>query len=314
MRAVLKRFKEKNMAQLINKTQGFTVIPQTITRSDLSLKERGLLLTLLSLPNGWEYSIKGLSCILPEGRDSIRATVTSLEKKGYLLRIKTQDEKGLFQYDWEVFTEPQAKALEEANKPTVQGKAVNRVSGINHPVTENPLVEIAQKQTEDFVDYPLTEKPALDNPTLENPTQLNTKELNTKDKDDDNRAGNNPKKLFADRNRRVLTGYKWTPDSEVVYMLLNKLLEITAVTDKAFFKKLISVNEDALFRIYDSFCSKGLSNISSPESYLRKICTNVLKNTDKNTNDTHSTKKTVTKSTPKHNAEYWDVLAQELLG
>ena len=74
------------MAVLKNKTQGnYTLVSQNIMRdTNLSLTERGMLLTLLSLPDNWHLTLKGLSLILPDGRDKIAKTLNSLIDKGYL--------------------------------------------------------------------------------------------------------------------------------------------------------------------------------------------------------------------------------------
>ncbi|MCR4655340.1 MAG: hypothetical protein K5770_03815 [Lachnospiraceae bacterium] len=61
------------MAVLKNKTQGnYTIVSQNIMRDkNLSLTERGMLLTLLSLPDNWHLTIMGLCQILPDGKDKI---------------------------------------------------------------------------------------------------------------------------------------------------------------------------------------------------------------------------------------------------
>ena len=86
------------MARLKNKTQGnYTVVSQNIMRDrELSLTERGLLLTLLSLPDYWNLTIKGLSQILPDGKDKIQKTLNSLIAKGYVTRIQSRDSSGQF--------------------------------------------------------------------------------------------------------------------------------------------------------------------------------------------------------------------------
>lgn len=98
-------------SRLKNKTQRqYTNISNTIFRDkSLGLKERGLLTTLISLPDGWEYSIKGLMKIIPKnGKDSIQTAAMNLEKEGYLVRTPIKKANGQFDgYDWEIFDEPQ---------------------------------------------------------------------------------------------------------------------------------------------------------------------------------------------------------------
>lgn len=64
----------------------YTVIPEAITRDRrLGIKARGLLLTMLSLPDGWDFSISGLSKILADdGETTIRNALDALESCGYL--------------------------------------------------------------------------------------------------------------------------------------------------------------------------------------------------------------------------------------
>lgn len=137
------------MARLINKTQnGFTVVAQNITKDErLGMKERGLLVTLLSLPDNWEYSVLGLTRILPDGRDAIQASVRKLEEFGYIKRVQAKDEKGKFSgYDWEVTDVPFT----------------------GNPSTENPSTE-----------NPSAENPSAEKPSTENPPQLNNNKLIT---------------------------------------------------------------------------------------------------------------------------------------
>ena len=68
------------MAVLKNKTQGqYTMVSQRIMKDkSLSFTERGMLLTLLSLPDNWHLTIAGLSQILPDGKEKIAKTLNNL--------------------------------------------------------------------------------------------------------------------------------------------------------------------------------------------------------------------------------------------
>lgn len=61
---------------------------------ELSLKAKGLLSLMLSLPEDWDYTTKGLSCICKDGVDSICATIKELEKAGYVKRRGLRDAQG----------------------------------------------------------------------------------------------------------------------------------------------------------------------------------------------------------------------------
>ena len=86
------------MAVLKNKTQGnFTLVSQNIMRDrNLSLTERGMLLTLLSLPDNWHLTIMGLCQILPDGKDKIARTLNTLIEKGYVTREQSRGDSGKF--------------------------------------------------------------------------------------------------------------------------------------------------------------------------------------------------------------------------
>lgn len=87
------------MPILRNKTQNnFTMINNDILRNrELSLKDRGLLCTLISLPDSWAFSIRGLAATIPDGKDSIGTSLIKLEKLGYLKRYNERDVLGRFQ-------------------------------------------------------------------------------------------------------------------------------------------------------------------------------------------------------------------------
>lgn len=109
------------MAKLINKTQGnFTIVNNQILRDkNLGIKERGLLITLLSLPDSWEFSILGLAAILPDGKDAIGNCVKKLEKAGYLRRIQAKNDNGQFAgYDWKISDNPIPKNPETVKAET----------------------------------------------------------------------------------------------------------------------------------------------------------------------------------------------------
>lgn len=93
------------MAIIRNKSKEcFTVISNNIFKDkSLSLKGRGMLVTLLSLPDNWEFSENGLEKIFNDGITAIRSALKELEEKGYLLRTKHRNEKGQFYSEWMIF-------------------------------------------------------------------------------------------------------------------------------------------------------------------------------------------------------------------
>ena len=129
----------------VEKNKGYTVMSNHHLRNkELSLKAKGLLSQMLSLPEDWDYTLAGLSLINRESIDAIRTAVWELEKAGYITRRQGRDEKGkMTAIEYTIYEQPQPPALD-------------------CPVLENPTA-----------DKPILENPTPDNPTSENPTQLN---------------------------------------------------------------------------------------------------------------------------------------------
>lgn len=74
--------------------ENYTCISNDVFRSDLSLKARGMLCTMLSLPDDWEFSENGLQTVLKDGQTSIRSAIKELEAAGFLSRTRERDENG----------------------------------------------------------------------------------------------------------------------------------------------------------------------------------------------------------------------------
>ena len=134
----------------VNKNVNYTVMSNHhLQDKRLSLKAKGLLSYMLSLPDDWDYSLKGLTTGCRDGIDSVRSAVHELEDGGYLCRSKVRDARGrIIDYNYEVFELPQKERIEKRPAPVP-----------NSPSSENPMSGF---------------------PTLENPTQQNTNKQNTK--------------------------------------------------------------------------------------------------------------------------------------
>lgn len=137
----------------VQRSGGYTVLPNGILRdTGLSLKTKGLFAIILSLPEGWDYSVAGLATVAGCGRDAIRGALKEMEAAGYLTRRRAHGEGGKF----------------TGVVYTIRDMAV--------PLSGNPTMDD---------DAPLSGKPTTDNPTSgkpssENPTQLNN-DLSSKD-------------------------------------------------------------------------------------------------------------------------------------
>ncbi len=90
-----------------NREEGYIVMGNYHLKDRrLSLKAKGLLSLMLSLPNNWDYSILGLSSICVESRDTIRKILNELKVNKYLKVIETRDENGRFDYEYIIYEKP----------------------------------------------------------------------------------------------------------------------------------------------------------------------------------------------------------------
>ena len=107
---------------------GFTVIDNCILSGGLSLDARGLLATILSLPDDWQFSERGLCRIVPDGRRRVHGALLELERAGYIVRSgQGRDQAGrMTAQTWEVFESPQAAAdARNATTDATRQEAVN---------------------------------------------------------------------------------------------------------------------------------------------------------------------------------------------
>lgn len=119
----------------INKTNDYTVMSNYHLRDrNLSLKSKGLLSLMLSLPEDWDYSINGLEKILKEGRDCIMTTLQELEEYKYLRRDTYRNNKGQYECTYNIYELPQ---LEENNEET-QLEKPSRENRVGLSESENP--------------------------------------------------------------------------------------------------------------------------------------------------------------------------------
>jgi len=135
----------------VEKNKGYTVMSNHHLRNrTLSLKAKGLLSQMLSLPGDWDYTLQGLAQINKESIDAIREAVRELERAGYIKRNRERDERGCLRGTvYTIYEQPHTEPTPEEPAQAL-------------PASENPTLE----------------KPMLDKPTLENPMQLITKGRN----------------------------------------------------------------------------------------------------------------------------------------
>ena len=150
----------------IEKTRDYTVMSNHHLRNaGLSLKSKGLLSMMLSLPENWNYTTRGLAKICKEGTDSIGSALKELERAGYIVRNRLRDSKG-------------------------------KIVDVEYVIYETPHPPDTGQPCEDEPDTacPDTENPDMDNPCLENRPQLNKEKRNPEEQNTDSPSteGSNP--------------------------------------------------------------------------------------------------------------------------
>ena len=129
----------------VEKNRGYTVMSNHHLRNaELSLKAKGLLSMMLSLPEEWNYTTRGLAAICKEGTDCIGSALKELEKTGYIVRNRLRDNKG-------------------------------KIVDVEYVIYETPRKpdSVCPHEESPDTDCPDTENPDMDNPGLENQPQLN---------------------------------------------------------------------------------------------------------------------------------------------
>ena len=115
----------------VERNKGYTVMSNHHLRNkELSLKAKGLLSQMLSLPEDWDYTLKGLSLINREKIDAIREAIKELERAGYIVRSRERDEKGRLRgTDYVIFEQPQTPPVSDLptlENPTQLNKDIQR--------------------------------------------------------------------------------------------------------------------------------------------------------------------------------------------
>ena len=94
----------------VKKNTNYTIMANYHLRDkSLSLKAKGLLSQMLSLPEKWDYTLQGLAYINREQIDAIRQAVHELERAGYIVRVKERDNQGRLRgAEYTIYEKPQA--------------------------------------------------------------------------------------------------------------------------------------------------------------------------------------------------------------
>lgn len=164
----------------VEKTKGYTVMSNHhLSNVRLSLKAKGLLSMMLSLPEDWEYTLDGLSKISKDGIDSIRSAIGELEKECYITKSRCRDAKGrLTGMEYVIHEVPYHQETTEKS-PKLENPILDKSEPeLEKPMLENPKLENPiLDEKEPKLDFPIMEKPILENPTQSNTNILNTNNI-----------------------------------------------------------------------------------------------------------------------------------------
>ena len=150
----------------VERTKDYTVMSNCHLRdTSLTLKAKGLLSMMLSLPDEWNYTTRGLAAICKEGVDAIGKALKELENAGYIVRRQLRGAGGkISDTEYVIYEQPQQRPQPDTDNPDTG------IPDTDLPDTENP-----------YLDKPDTVKPDTVQPDTENRAELN-KDISSKEK------------------------------------------------------------------------------------------------------------------------------------
>ena len=261
----------------VEKSRNYTIMSNHHLKNKvLSLKAKGLLSVMLSLPDEWNYTLVGLAYISKEGIDAIREGIRELEAAGYILRSRSRNEKGqLTGAEYVVYEHPQSvsETITQANDNSQNPMSEKP---LYPPVSPNPTLE---KPTLDF--------PTQESPTLENPTQLNTNVIKTYP--EKNQTSNihlsNPDQIRFDpmqmedwrrEIRRRIDYYDLVEDTQESEKQLDEIVELMVEIQCATKPTIrIAGNDYPAELVKERFSKLGCKHIEYVTSCLRQNTTRV---------------------------------------
>jgi len=153
----------------VHKTDNYTVMSNKHLRDPaLSLKAKGLLSMVFSLPDDWKYSINGLAAICKEGPDAVKTAIRELETNGYVVRTKVfpdKSESGRIEYRYDFYEEPMGDGKQPPKKQPlefqpleVQGLEVQPLLNKEELSKEEPIKDNQEELLSSSADSELSEK------------------------------------------------------------------------------------------------------------------------------------------------------------
>ena len=161
----------------VHKTRDYTVMSNHHLRDEnLSLKAKGMLSMMLTLPDDWRYNISGLTSLIKEGKTTVRTTLRELREAGYVVVTKVKNENtGLFEYTYDIYETPVPPGQRVSTKDQI-----NPDTGFPYLVTPQLVI------------------PGLDNPDMDTETLLNKEIQSTEEQKKEIRKKGKPKQSSLD--------------------------------------------------------------------------------------------------------------------
>ena len=127
-----------------------------LRNKNLSLKAKGLLSQMLSLPDDWDYTLKGLAAINKESVDAIRTAIWELEDAGYVVRTRVRDERGCLRgCDYYVYEYPQTLSSGSGSSaesvPPMLEPLASDSAALGNPMQLNKEIQNKEKQNTDSI-------------------------------------------------------------------------------------------------------------------------------------------------------------------
>ena len=255
----------------VSKNRDFTVIANSVFKDRrLSAKAKGILVEMLSLPENWDYTLKGLTTLFSDGIDSIRQGIKELEENGYIVRERKRDARGrLGGIEYVIYETPE-KAVENSVE--------NSVPESTAPVDDTPVK-----------DFPVQDESAEDKAML-------YKELNESRTKESSTHVSNPNQSITEESPDVM-GYdeaRETVKENIEYEILSerypaeRIDEIVDIASEALCSKRSSFSlgkdtypyelvKDRLLRLDSSHIEYILDCIDGNTTDIRNIKPYLLK-------------------------------------
>lgn len=164
----------------VEKTRDFTVISNHhLKNKELSLKAKGLLTIMLSLPDEWDFTMKGLASLSDDKITSVRSALKELEKAGYVKKSRIRKPNGQYGpanyivHEYPVAPPDGSESMKKPNEDKTNTKQSDEHSISDKPISAAPV------SAEPVLAEPISDEPISENPILAEPMQEKHRQLNT---------------------------------------------------------------------------------------------------------------------------------------